>query len=157
MPEKLKWNLYPVTLSSYLDYIFVSLRQKTLLRAELSPKFCRLQVRTRPEHNPKSPARLTTLPWEQAFWVHNEAIPLSQICGWHNCHFWIRGRIYFFSWRPEFNAFSIQVHIWKRREWSTPVFRLTSGFRKPTFTGQYFRWDSFGPTKRKTAAWTGKQ
>ena len=28
--------------------------------------------------------------------------------------------------------------------------RLTSVFRKPTFTGQYFRWDSFGPTKRKT-------
>ena len=27
---------------------------------------------------------------------------------------------------------------------------LTSVFRKPTFTGQYFRWDSFGPTKRKT-------
>ena len=27
---------------------------------------------------------------------------------------------------------------------------LTSIFRKPTFTGQYFRWDSFGPTKRKS-------
>ena len=27
---------------------------------------------------------------------------------------------------------------------------LTSVFRKPTFTGQYFRWDSFGPRKRKT-------
>ena len=27
---------------------------------------------------------------------------------------------------------------------------LTSVFRKPTFTGQYFCWDSFGPTKRKT-------
>ena len=27
---------------------------------------------------------------------------------------------------------------------------LTSVFRKPTFTEQYFRWDSFGPTKRKT-------
>ena len=27
---------------------------------------------------------------------------------------------------------------------------LTSVFRKPTFTGQYFRWDPFGPTKRKT-------
>ena len=26
----------------------------------------------------------------------------------------------------------------------------TSVFRKPTFTGQYFRCDSFGPTKRKT-------
>ena len=26
---------------------------------------------------------------------------------------------------------------------------LTSVFRKPTFNGQYFRWDSFGPTKRK--------
>ena len=27
---------------------------------------------------------------------------------------------------------------------------LTSIYRKPTFTGQYLRWDSFGPTKRKT-------
>ena len=27
---------------------------------------------------------------------------------------------------------------------------LTSVFRKPFFTGQYFCWDSFGPTKRKT-------
>ena len=27
---------------------------------------------------------------------------------------------------------------------------LTSVFRKPTFTRQYFRGDSFGPTKRKT-------
>ena len=27
---------------------------------------------------------------------------------------------------------------------------LTSVFRKPTFTGHYFRWDSFGTTKRKT-------
>ena len=27
---------------------------------------------------------------------------------------------------------------------------LISVFRKPTFTGHYFRWDSFGPTKRKT-------
>ena len=27
---------------------------------------------------------------------------------------------------------------------------LTSVFRKPTFTGQYFHWDPFGPTKRKT-------
>ena len=27
---------------------------------------------------------------------------------------------------------------------------LTSVFRKPTLTRQYFRWDSFGPTKRKT-------
>ena len=34
-------------------------------------------------------------------------------------------------------------------ERSNDVF-LTSVFRKPTFTGQYFRWDSFGPTKRKT-------
>ena len=28
---------------------------------------------------------------------------------------------------------------------------LTSVFRKPTFAGQYFCWDSFGPTKRKTS------
>ena len=27
---------------------------------------------------------------------------------------------------------------------------FNSVFRKPTFTGEYFRWDSFGPTKRKT-------
>ena len=27
---------------------------------------------------------------------------------------------------------------------------LTSVFRKPIFTGEYFRWDSFGPTKPKT-------
>ena len=26
----------------------------------------------------------------------------------------------------------------------------SSIYRKPTFTGQYLRWDSFGPTKRKT-------
>ena len=27
---------------------------------------------------------------------------------------------------------------------------LTSIYRKPTFTGQYIRWDSLGPSKRKT-------
>ena len=27
---------------------------------------------------------------------------------------------------------------------------LTSVFRKPTFTGQHFRWDLFGPARRKT-------
>ena len=27
---------------------------------------------------------------------------------------------------------------------------LTSVFKKPTFTGQYFCWNSFGPIKRKT-------
>ena len=26
---------------------------------------------------------------------------------------------------------------------------LTSVYRKPTFTGQYIRWDSFGPKSRK--------
>ena len=26
---------------------------------------------------------------------------------------------------------------------------ITSVYRKPTFTGQYIRWDSFGPSKRK--------
>ena len=26
---------------------------------------------------------------------------------------------------------------------------LTSIYKKPTFTGQYTRWDSFGPKKRK--------
>ena len=36
-------------LSSYFDYIFVHLRQKARLRPELSPKFCQLEARTRPE------------------------------------------------------------------------------------------------------------
>ena len=27
---------------------------------------------------------------------------------------------------------------------------ITSVYRKPTLTGQYARWDSFGPKKRKT-------
>ena len=36
-------------LSSYIDYIFVYLRQKARLRPELSPKFCQLDARTRPE------------------------------------------------------------------------------------------------------------
>ena len=32
---------------------------------------------------------------------------------------------------------------------SNPEF-LTSIYRKPTFTRQYIRWDSFGPKSRKT-------
>ena len=36
-------------LSSYFDYIFVHLGQKARLRPELSPKFCQLEARTRPE------------------------------------------------------------------------------------------------------------
>ena len=36
-------------LSSYFDYIFVHLRQKARLRPDLSPKFCQLEARTRPE------------------------------------------------------------------------------------------------------------
>ena len=49
-------------MSSYLDYIFVHLRQKARLKPELSPKFCQLSAQTRPKPDPKSPARLTTLP-----------------------------------------------------------------------------------------------
>ena len=49
----------------YFDYIFVHLRQKVRLRPELSPKFLSTlgpnPTRTRPEPDPKSPARLTTL------------------------------------------------------------------------------------------------
>ena len=44
-------------LPSYFDYIFVHLRQKVRLKPELNPKF----LSFRPETDPKSPARLTTL------------------------------------------------------------------------------------------------
>ena len=46
-------------LPSYFDYIFVHLRQKVRLRPEIFVKF-------RPDPNPKSPARLTTLMEETA-------------------------------------------------------------------------------------------
>ena len=36
-------------LASYFDYIFLHLRQKARLRPELSPTFCQLLARTRPE------------------------------------------------------------------------------------------------------------
>ena len=53
MPEKnpkVKVDLKNLAmLSSYFDYIFVHLRQKARLRPELSPKFCQLEARTRPE------------------------------------------------------------------------------------------------------------
>ena len=52
-------------LPSYFDYIFVHLRQKVLLQPALSPKFLSTlgpnPVRARPEPDPKSPVRLTTL------------------------------------------------------------------------------------------------
>ena len=52
-------------LPDYFDYIFVHLRQKVRLRPESSPRFLSTlspnPARTRPEPNPKSPARLTTL------------------------------------------------------------------------------------------------
>ena len=52
-------------LPGYFDYICVHLRQKVRLRRELSPKFLSTlgpnPARTRPEPDPKSPARLTTL------------------------------------------------------------------------------------------------
>ena len=55
------WAMLP----SYFDYIFVHLKQKARLRPELSPKFLSTlgpnPARTRPEPDPKSPARLTTL------------------------------------------------------------------------------------------------
>ena len=92
--------------------------------------------------------------------VHISAFPLSPMCRWRFCHFWIGGGVRFFSWHPEFGAFGIEVHIWGWGEWSAPIFRcfggegnerfLTSAFRKPTFTGQYFCWNSFGSTNRKT-------
>ena len=34
---------------SYFDYIFAHIRQKVRPRPELSPKFCQLLARTRPE------------------------------------------------------------------------------------------------------------
>ena len=46
----------------YFDYIFVHPKLKALPRPELSPKFLSTLARTRPEPDPKSPARLTTLP-----------------------------------------------------------------------------------------------
>ena len=49
----------------YFDYIFVHVRQKVRLSSEISPTFLSTlgpnPVRTRPEPEPKSPARLTTL------------------------------------------------------------------------------------------------
>ena len=50
---------------SYFDYIFVRLRQKVRLRPESSPKFLSTlgpnPARTRPEPDPKGPARPATL------------------------------------------------------------------------------------------------
>ena len=61
MPEKVpkvKLGLKNLAmLPSYFDYIFVHLRQKVRLRPELNPKF----LSFRPETDPESPARLTTL------------------------------------------------------------------------------------------------
>ena len=54
-------------LLSYFDYIFVHLRQKARLRPELSPTFLSTlgpnpaRIRSEPEPDPKSPARLTIL------------------------------------------------------------------------------------------------
>ena len=52
-------------IAKLFGYIFVHLRQKARLRPELSPKFLPTlgpnPARTRPEPDPKSPARLTTL------------------------------------------------------------------------------------------------
>ena len=46
-------------LPSCFDYIFVHPGQKARLKPELSLKFCQLK----PEPDPKSPPRLTTLIW----------------------------------------------------------------------------------------------
>ena len=46
-------------LPSYFDYIFVHIRQKVCLRLEQTKP--EIFVNFRPEPNPKSPARLTTL------------------------------------------------------------------------------------------------
>ena len=57
--RKLKLGLKNLAmLPSYFDYIYVHLRQKAHLRPELSQKFV---VNFRPEPDPKTPARLTTL------------------------------------------------------------------------------------------------
>ena len=67
MPEKkakVKLCLKNLAMSpSYFDYIFVHLRQKVRLKPELSPKFLSIYAQTRPELNPKSPARLANLGW----------------------------------------------------------------------------------------------
>ena len=61
MPEKktkVKLDLRNLTmLRSYFDYIFVHLRQKARLRPEKARRF----VNFKPEPDPKSQARLTTL------------------------------------------------------------------------------------------------
>ena len=68
MPEKKNVNLglkNLAMLASYFDYILLHLRQKVRLRPDLNPKFLSTlgpnPARTRPEPDPKSPARLTTL------------------------------------------------------------------------------------------------
>ena len=57
----------------YFDHIFVHLRQKVRLRPELSPKFMSTlgpnPAQARPEPDPKSPTRLTTL------WILEKAFP----------------------------------------------------------------------------------
>ena len=64
-------------LQGYFDYIFVHLRQKVRLRPEIFVNF-------RPEPNPKSPARLTTLGPRfelQTFAPGTNALPLDQLAG----------------------------------------------------------------------------
>ena len=62
MPEKarkLRLGLKNLAiLQGYFNYIFVHLRQKVRFRPEISPN---IFVNFRPEPDPKSPARLTTL------------------------------------------------------------------------------------------------
>ena len=62
-----------VMLPRYFDYTFVYLKQKAHLRPEFSPNFFSASgpnpARTRPEPDPKSPARLTTLiPFDVKAW-----------------------------------------------------------------------------------------
>ena len=68
MPKKNELRLGLKNLAmllSYFDYIFVHLQKKARLRPELSPKFLWTLgpnlAWTRPEPDPKCPARLTTL------------------------------------------------------------------------------------------------
>ena len=76
MPEKrtkVKLALKNLSkLPSYFDYIFVHLRQKVRLRPEYKPE---IFVNFRPEPDPKSPARLTTLPEPIHHFPRTAALP----------------------------------------------------------------------------------
>ena len=48
-------------LPSYFDYIFVNEDSNQISGPNQARNFCQLKARTRPEPDPNSPARLTTL------------------------------------------------------------------------------------------------